>query len=816
MTEWIFKMFAAGESLPEGSREWVLESEGISAGWAFFIFLILAAGCIWAYFRFASGVSRVSRSVMIALRLLALAFFLILLAKPILHLTINEPVRQSLLVMIDSSQSMLLNDRRSLPEDLKRAAIAAGSMDAGRGLASDLPSGVAELQNINRLELLQKLALNQKLNLWQRLAEKSDLTFYLFGRNAVAAGAVVQEAGKVVNAEEALRLFASLKPDDTVTSLGESLRQVLGQNRGLPVGGVLMITDGASNSGLPPAEAARLVREQNIPLYIYGVGVTSPVDLVVRAVTAPQIAFVKERTDVSAKFRTQGLGLRKVKAILKADGKEVDTQEIDLREDGEHEVSLRYEAAVAGDVVLEVSLVPFSEEISKDNNTASTKIRIVDKKIKVLYIEQEPRWDFRYLLAFLQRDRRLEVKAVLIDSGPGLENVPDSPFLPGLPEDKEGIFKYEIIILGDVNPKDLGESRMKLIREWVAQANGGIIFLAGVKYNPVAYMDTPLEALLPVVPDASLTPARQAERALEFFKLQLTPSGEISPYLRMEDDFEKNIKIWKEFSGVRWTAPVSKAKPGADVLLVDSRSDRSVGGGLMPVMAVQGYGSGESVFLGTDETYRWRSRAGEKFYSQIWSSIMQSLSMKRLQGASTRTQLKTDRERYFVGDKVVLSGKVYQEGFEPMTVGTIQGRMKITGSDAAGKPSDKIAPQEVSAVGDILGEYRGEFTAQIPGQYTFSTLQDPEALVKFEVIEPKIEQMETALNEKLLKSMAETANGTFLREEDLEKLPEMVSAKSATVATFKKIDLFYSPWWLLLIFLPLFVEWLLRRLKHLK
>jgi hypothetical protein len=817
MTDWIFSVFAGGQALPKGSREWVLESEGLSAGWAFFLFLLLGAACVWAYFKCAPSLPRYGRLAMAGLRLAALALVLILLARPVLHLTINEPVRQSLLVLVDASQSMLLNDRRSTPDDLKRAALAAGLADPAEGLKGAPPSGAAALQNINRWELLQKLAANTKLDLWKRLAEKSDLVFYRAGRDAVPAGSVTQEQeGAAPDAGPALGLFTSAKPEEPVTALGESMRQVLEQNRGLPVGGILVITDGASNSGLPPVEAARMAREQNIPLFLYGVGVTSPIDLVVRSATSPQIAFVKERTEVAAKLRAQGLGQRKVKGVLKANGKIVDTQEADLREDGEYEVVFHYEPAEAGDSVLEAAFDTAPEEMSKDNNAASTKIRIVDKKIKVLYIEQEPRWDFRYLLAFLQRDRRLEVKAVLIDSGPGTENIPDSPFLPALPGSKEEIFKYEILILGDVNPKDLGEARMKLIREWVGQANGGMIFLAGGKFNPSQYASTPLEALLPVVPDTSFTPARQAERAKELFKLQLTPAGERSSYLRMADDEAENLKIWQEFPGVRWTAAVAKAKPGAEVLLTDARSERALSGSPMPVMAIQSYGSGEAVFIGTDETYRWRSRKGEAYYSQVWSSIMQSLSIKRLQGASTRTQLKSDRERYFVGDKIIVSGKVYQEGFEPMTAGILQGRVRITGEDAAGKPVERTSPFDVSAVSDQPGEYRGEITAQAAGRYVFSTLQDPEAVVKFEVIEPKIEQMETALNERLLRTMAEAANGKFLREEDLAGLPALVASQSATVATFKKISLYHSPWWMALLFLALFAEWLLRRLKHLK
>jgi hypothetical protein len=799
MMDGIVKFLAPG--IPEGSREWAVGSEGLPMGWAFLIFLVLAGACIWAYRKFAPEVKPRWRRVMTGLRLLAIALFLFLLVKPVLNLTVNEPVRQTLLVLLDASQSMQLTDRRTTPEDLKRAEVATGEKASG------------EL-SITRWDLLRKLAVNPRLNLWPRLQEKSDVMFYRFGRDAAPMGPLTAE--KEATLEEARAVFEALNPDESATGLGEALRQVLDQNRGQAVSGVLVISDGASNSGLPPAEAARLTREANVPLFVYGVGVTSPIDLVMKEVSAPRLAFVRERVDVKAKFSVQGVGRQTVSAVLTANGEQVDEQKVDLAEDGDYEVNFRFDPQKVGDLVLSASIPVLPGEVGKDNNAAEAKLRVVDNKIKVLFIDQEPRWDFRYLLAYLQRDRRLETQCVLIDGEPGLDKLPDSPFLPGLPEDREGIFRYEIIILGDVNPADLGETRMKLISEWVEQSNGGIIFLAGPKFDPTAYGGTPLEALLPVVPDSSTSVEQRAERFKDPVPLKLTSLGESSPYLRLVEDPAENARIWAGFPGVRWVAPVTKAKPGAEVLLVDPSPERAGSAGGTPVIAVQGFGGGQSVFIGTDETYRWRSRTGEKYYSQVWGAIMQSLSLKRLEGASSRTQLKADRERYFVGDKVTIAGKIYKEGYEPLTVGTLQGKLKITGVDAKNAPVENTLPQDVTAAGDQPGEYRGQFTADVPGIYSYSTLDDPGAVVKFEVIEPKIEQMETALNERTLRGMADVAKGRFLREEDLGKLPDLVSEQSATVATFRKIDLFYSPWWLAALLLVLLLEWLLRRLMQLK
>jgi hypothetical protein len=816
MMESLLRVFMPSGTLPAGSQEWSWGTEGLAIGWGFLLFLVLAAASAFSYLRFTPQLSRAWRNLLILLRIATTAVLFLLLVKPVLHLTTNQTVRQSLLVLLDSSQSMRLQDRRESSQDLKRAALAAGLMDPAGGLAGTLPTQIRpdQLQS-SRWELLQRLAANTKLDLWARLQEKMDLIFYRFGRDATSLGPLAPRAsGLRLTALEASNFFKSIRPDEPATAIGEALREVLEQSRGQAIGGVFIITDGANNSGVPPVETARLARENNIPLFLYGVGVTTPIDLSLQDFSAPRLAFVKERTDLKVTLRSQGITPRSVVVTLKADGQQVDAQTVEVSKDDDYEVNFHFVPPEVGEIALEASVPVQPGEIARDNNIVTTKLRVVDNKIQVLFIEQVPRWDFRYLLSYLQRNSRLDVHSVVLDAEPNLDKLPDSPFLDKLPDDRAGIFQNEIIILGDVDPNDLGDTRMKLIKEWVSQTSGGIIFLAGPKFDPVAYVGTPLEALLPVVPNTAATQDQQAASAPEPFKLQISPEGVTSPYMRLADDPQENERIWDSFPGVRWTAPVTKAKPGAQVLLTDSRPDQAGPGGPKPVIAIQGYGAGECVFIGTDQTYRWRSDTGEKNYSQIWGALLQSLAQTRLQGASSRIQLKADRNKYFVGTKVVISGRVYDENFAPLKVDSLQGNLKV--HPGAGGSADKTIPLDVMAVDGKEGNYRGEFTALTPGQYSYSTLQDPSAVVRLEVVQPNLEQMETAMNRTLLQGMADAAHGHFLREEDLYRLPSMIADHSAVVPLYQTIRLFHSVWWLVLLLILFCLEWLLRRIKQLK
>jgi hypothetical protein len=587
----------------------------------------------------------------------------------------------------------------------------------------------------------------------------------------------------------------------------------LQEDRSRPVGAILLVTDGQNNVGSSPLEAAQIAKEQGIPLFIYGVGVTSPPDIILEEIITQKLSFVKERVEVRARIRTQGLKDKAASAVLRVNGVDKDEKNFEIIEDGERTVVLNFTPEDAGDCKIEVAIEPLPEETVKDNNRAEVKLKVTDAKFHVLFIEQEPRWDFRYLLAYLQRDRRLELKCVVIDGEPGLDRRADSVFLPSLPEGREEFFKAEVLIIGDVNPQDLGVERMETIRDWV-EAGGGIIFLAGPKFNPLAYVGTALETLLPVVPDTSVPPQIAAQRSVEPFKLALTSIGETSPYLQMDPDLEENRAIWEKFPGVRWTARMVRAKPAAQVLLVDPRSQAATRYGPAPVFATQGYGAGTCVYLGTDETYRWRSDVGEKYYSILWGQIMQSLALELLEGGSARTQLKSDRREYVVGDKISITGRAYNEGFTPLIAPSVEGTLKITISGPNGEPVEREEPLNLSASAE--GGFRAEMDAKTPGEYSYSMKRDPETVMQFEVIEPRLEKVQTALNERLLRATAEAAGGRFLREEDLHDLPKLIREKSATVSSFKKDEIYRSNWWLVLLVFLAGAEWFIRRMTQLK
>ena len=161
-------------------------------------------------------------------------------------------------------------------------------------------------------------------------------------------------------------------------------------------------------------------------------------------------------------------------------------------------VPMKFTPDKKGAFTLKARIEPRSDEASRENNETSQPLKVVDDKIKVLYVEQTPRWEFKYLMALLSRDRRVDFKAVLLEADPSVTAEPKSPFLRQFPTDQEALTKFDLIILGDVDPRTFTESQLENLQRWVKEGGGGLLSIAGKQFNPGAYVNTKIAELLPV------------------------------------------------------------------------------------------------------------------------------------------------------------------------------------------------------------------------------------------------------------------------------------------------------------------------------
>ncbi len=821
MTSFLLKLLGARvESAGDIAGVRLAFQGGVGMGWFIFFAVVLGGVAWWSYHRNPVDITPARKWTLFGLRCAFLLTLALLLLRPVLAFTVEGEIRRALLILVDGSQSMGITDPRVKEEDIRRAAIATGRIDAGSTNAATASiENLPPFRNLPRLDLTRSVLKSESLDLLPRLDQEFDLVPFNFSKGltslprskveVLAEGEVQKDRKKARPADFAW--IDRLVGDGGATAIGEGLRETVNRKRGQPLAGVFLITDGANNLGLSPRDAAAQLKQENIPLYIYGVGITSPRDIIVTNLVAPEVAFINDEVLVNVRVRSQGLDGEKAKVYLKVDGSQVKEEDIEFGFNDEQVVSIRFTPDRQGEFEIEAGIEPRADETEKKNNSLSRHLRVVDAKIKVLLVEEAPRWEFRYLHAMLSRDRRVELKTVLYEGDASITRGENAPFLERFPPNRDELFRYDLIIFGDVNPRRISATQMQYLNEFVSRFGGAFIMVAGKRYSPREYRGTPIENLLPVEFDAPTVAATGELDAFKPVKLELTTAGRNSTMLQLSDKHGENMRLWNDLPPVYFIARVLRGKPGAEVLIVDPDPLKASRFGPMPVVAVQQYGLGQSLYVGTDNTWRWRRNVGDRYYYTFWGQVIQRLSLSHLLGGSKKTQITLDKPNYVSGERVKVFARLYRAGFEPVTDSSVKSFYRLRDDSGAFKTELALRP-----VPDQPGLYRGDFVAPSAGQYEFGVDLDVDRRVVFNVSDARFELGDTAMNESLLREMAEISGGEFFREENLFGLPDRIAQRTEKVRSPMEVELWSSPLYFLLMLVLVTTEWVLRKLSHLK
>jgi uncharacterized membrane protein len=730
--------------------------------------LLGLAAVVYAYRYLSEDLPRRRQVLLGILRVIFLLLVIGLLLRPTLILTLEGHVRRTVLLVFDGSASMGIRDAHG-----------------------------------TRSDMLKDVLTNEKNQLLPRLARKFDLVPFEFGQHLTEF--VESNRFDWVN---------QLSTNSPSTAIGDAVREAINRKRGQPLAGVFLVTDGANNAGTSPREAAALAGQEGVPLFVYGIGRSAPPDIAVAGVFAQELAFMDDEVPVMVRVRATGMSGRTARLALMLGDQVVAQENVTFTGDAEQVVALNFTPKEKGEFDLKAVIAPFTDEVVRDNNERAQHLRVIDAKIKVLLVEQSPRWEWRYLQALLVRDRRVKLKCVLLEGDPAIATGEDSPYLTEFPKIKEDLYAYDLVILGDVDPKTFSADQLDNLGRFVSEFGGSLLMVAGKRYSPYAYRKTIIERMLPVEFDVAATEGLGDPLANTPIKLELTSDGKVSKMLQLSDSMEENLTRWAALPPVYWVCRVSRAKPAAEVLLVDADPNKSSRASKMPVVASQQYGMGRVMFVGTDNTWRWRKNVGDTYYVALWGQMVQRLALTHLLGGAKRTQLSASRQNYFMGERVTVYARLYTASFEPVTESVIRGyhaNRTAPGAGAGAETEVLLRP-----VPDQPGAYRGEFVAPAPGNYKFHLERDQDTQLDFNVLTPRFEMGDTALNEPLLKEMAQLSDGVFLRDADLPRLPELIGRKTDKVSSTQEVELWSSPLFFILLVLVVSTEWILRKVYQLK
>ena len=459
----------------------------------------------------------------------------------------------------------------------------------------------------------------------------------------------------------------------------------------------------------------------------------------------------------------------------------------------------------SGTVELVVGTPALAGETTGANNSASHKVRILDEKIKVLYIEGMPRWEFRYLRWVLLRDPRLDVRFLMTQGDPALASA--SPQHIGrLPQNKEDLFEYDLIILGDVPAGYFKADEIELIEELIGERGGSLLMVAGPMAAPTSYRDTAIADILPVkIGAGGWAPVLSNVHPV------VTADGRESGSTSLALSDETTDRIWSHVSPMHALPPLDGAKKGATVLLTLSGS--SSGFDQYPLVAWQRYRTGKSLFVATEDLWRMRLEVGDRYHSRFWGQTIQFLTLSRLLGENKQVTIETDNSSFSAGDTVQIYANVLTESFEPVELPEYTVVLERKGAP------DSAAEIALGPVPGSDGLFSGAHVAGEDGTYLLrAKAADAERAnsPEFEVATVPPEARETGARHDVARQVAELSGGRTLTLAGLAALPSDLGPQPA-LTTVDHIDkeLWDAPLWFLLILIFAAVEWFLRRRENL-
>jgi len=775
--------------------------------------VVAAAVLVFAVYRRETTAPRPWRLGLAVLRLSLVLLILFLLSEA--SLTVERTGLPTIVVMVDDSASQGLSDRPADP-DLARAIRDLGAYAPGiatNPTASQSQSDSRASLEIPRIALTQAILSRDNGAFLRALQAKHKVRIETVS-TATRTLAVIEDEDGIAPALEAI---AKLEASGSSSKLGAGVRQVLTQLRGVAPTAIIMFTDGQTTEGEDLASAAELAKRKGVPIITVGLGdPDAPRDLELLELQVDEVAFKEDPIPFKAKLLSMGYEGRPVTIRLleqpdetnpKADRllKELTVQ---APADGTPlPLEIVHLPEQTGDIRYVLEVEPQEREIQLENNRIVRVVSVRDQKLRALLVDGQPRYEYRYLKTFLERERAtIDLHVLLLSSDPEYAEQ-DRVALATFPTSRDDLFNYDVIILGDVDPSFLSAGQQEALVEFVTRKGGGVMFVAGEYFNPLSYKNTALEDLLPI----DLAEARDPSVAATVppFRPELTVEGRASPIFRFGDDAISSLTIWENLPPVNWYFEVARTKPAAVTLAVHPKPlggmDRA------PLICYQFVGAGKTLFSGIDETWKWRFRVGDRYFGRYWTQSLRFLARTKLLG-QRQAEIVTDRLRYQRNQPIQVRVRFPNPA---LALGIKSVNVQV---ERKGEGSRTLTLEAVPGNPSV---FEGALPQGREGEYVVKLLPPPVLegdlpSCTFRIEPPAGELERSQMNASELRRVAELTGGRFHTLTSLDGLLEhLPPPQKVPLDTDPPIPL-WNTWPVLTLFLTLItLEWVLRKRKQL-
>ena len=776
---------------------------------------------------------RVAHRCLVGLRILVILTIIALLAQPIIRTTTYHSLDASIVVLVDDSLSMDIADKYS-------------SREIVGGMADFFQTASETIESTKRYDLVGRLFRDTDIALVDRLRKKGKVAIYSFGatldRLKQFPRAKPEDPPTPAAELEVLPPYANIRGDGRVreTRIANALHDAVASERGVGLGsadqrvaGVVLFSDGQQTPGARAvAEVARRLGQQGIPVYAVGMGnPDDPKDIRIINLDVSDVVLAGDLVPFDVALVAEGFENQRVRVDLKFDGAIAATKYVTLKGNGTRQPErLEYRPPEPGDFVARVEVEPRGGELLVENNAASRPIKVLDKKIRVLYVEGPPRWEYRYLKNALVRDPTMQAQVYLASADPGFvqESSAGMPPLIEFPRTREELFSYHVVILGDVElERNFSQEQVALLKDFVYEAGGGVVFIAGENANPSRYLHSDLYHILPVEvaerSEIGLDLNRNVGPETQPFNVELTQAGKEHTVLRLDTDVETNLKLWENkdgqhlehLPGFLMFQETGKAKKGAIVLARHPEKVHPVEQQGFVIFAFMNYGKGRTFFSAVDETWRWRAGVGDLYVYRFWGQVVRFCATGRLHGETARYSITTDKVAYTLGETVNVECRVFDASMKPSTEPTL--RVYYKAQDTETGPAEVIELNLDPIHGQ--GTYHGAVVASRLGLHDVwigTESEPPWAFRTFDVAVPALEFRDPRRNGALLQDVAQLSGGSYLEIQDLPEVVDKLQGESQSRQGEVENEPLWDKFWVVLLFTGLIsAEWILRKVVNL-
>ena len=741
------------------------------------------------------------RHALSACRIAVLALLVFVLAGPSLRLDERVEEKPVVALIVDTSDSMQLPVGRLPAATIDGVATAAGLDPVAAGDEAAAVAVVEKVSRWSRGELVRAVLTAQADTTLRQLADQFDLRRYEVARRVRRVSDAAKPSGGATPQPP-------LDPFDT--ALGAAVEMAMDDASGRGLAGIVLVTDGRSTVGIDPLDAVRRATEASggqprAPVIAVPVGsIDAPIDLALTDVLAAPVVALNDTVSINATLQSSGLASREVAVELRSAGGEVlESRRMKLKE-GRQQVVFQWHAQEAGTSLLTIAVPPEAEEAVRENNSVETSIIVSDRRSKVLVVDHAARWDLRFIDHAIRRDTGFE-PTVLLTSTLASADVTTDTATAGdgdagakLPRDVEEWAAYDLIVLGDVPAAVLDVARQKALVEAVSRRGVGLVLQPGGEHLPREYADAPLAELFPVTIDQAAGDGSATVEAAAFkpLRMKVTARGAMHPAFALSGDAARNRSKWSEMPPFFRAAAATGPKPSATVLAeVDAPASRAA----IVLMAEAPVGNGRVVWIGTDETFRWRRNVGDSMFWRFWGQALRSAA-RRDDHPPDANWLVVTPDRCEPDSPVLVELNLVDESKKPVEA-TLQ-KVALTPPGAAEAVAIELRPA------GRPGLYAGTFTPDSAGRH--GVRHGPAAAglsaglsAECVVSEPSRERAQAGVDREALRSLADLSGGAVIEVADFSTIPYKLT-KTAVEARTSLEDEIWDTWPVLLLLVGLY------------